>query len=55
MYKVLPCVLKFERYSRLKKTHSFLANLLSYQVFGYSHVIKPILPGAELRADQDGA
>ena len=57
MYKVLPYVLKLKRYSHVKKTHSFLANLLFYQVFGRhfsSHVMKSILSGAELCADQDG-
>ena len=58
MYKVLPCVLKLERYSRVKKTHRFqqMFCLIKYSGRHFcSHVMKSILSGAELRTDQDGA
>ena len=59
MYKVLPYVLKLERYSRVKKTHHFLTifRLIKYSGRHFSsHVINYILlSGAEVRANQDGA
>ena len=58
MYKVLPYVLKLERYSRVKKTHRFLEIFYPIKHLGRhfsSHVMKSILSGAALQADQDGA
>ena len=58
MYKVLPYVLKLERYSRVKKTHRIwqIFRLIKYLGRHFSiHVMKSTLSGAELHADQDGA
>ena len=57
MYKVLPYVLKLERYSRVKKTHRFLEIFYPIKYLGrhFSHVMKSILSGAALHADQDDA
>ena len=58
MYEVLPYVLKFERYSRVKKMHHFrqILRLIKYSGCHFSsHMMKSILPGAELLTDQDGA
>ena len=58
MYKVLPYVLKLERYNCVKKTHHFrqIFCLIKYSGRHFSsHMIKSILSGAELQADQDGA
>ena len=58
MYKVLPCVLKLERYSRVKKTHFFrqIFRLIKYSGRHFcNYVMKSILSGAELRGNQDGA
>ena len=58
MYKVLPYVLKLERYSCVKKTHRFLQIFRLLKYLGHhfsSHIMKSMLSEAELRADQDGA
>ena len=58
MYKVLPFIVQFRRYSFVKNNHRFFAKFSYYQVSGtpfYYHVIKSILSEAELYADQDGA
>ena len=57
MHKVLPCVLKLERYSRVKKTHRFwqIFRLIKYLGRHFcSHMMKSILSEANLHADQDG-
>ena len=56
MYKVLPYVLKLERYSCVKKTHFWqIFRLIKDSARHFSsHVMKSILSGAALRADQDG-
>ena len=57
MYKVLPYALKLKRYSHVKKMYRFqqIFRLIKYSGRHFSsHVMKSILSGAELRADQDG-
>ena len=55
MYKVLPCVLKLVVQRRcIVFRQIFRLNEYSGRHF-CSHVMKSILSGAEIRADQDGA